>query len=155
VPEMPAQDLVNSLNKLISFLKRTRDYDWVRRLEKQRDIIIKSNKNNDIEGVKESVNKIKSFYGRMGSLSDLYICRENHNVPRGLTANVTNRTLSKLLNELFVRCYFWEMDKETAMKLYSRYMKTYKSSFPMYLSPEGDRIEAFLRMNKGKYKTTS
>jgi hypothetical protein len=131
---MAIDDLIDSLERLIDFLNKSHEFAFARDLDKQYRRILEAVQMNDRTGIKESIEKIKSFFGGMGSLNDIAICRANRNVPSGLAMIGANTRLDKMLDDLFMWCCLWNVESTRAKKIYEKYIEDHPSDLPLRMS---------------------
>ncbi|MBI5573731.1 MAG: hypothetical protein HY919_04155 [Elusimicrobia bacterium] len=87
--------LNKALDNLINFLSLANESHWAKLLSEIK------NELNQPDKREEALKSLGSCFGGMGSLNDLYICKEYNNIPQGYTAIDVNKKLDKLMDNLF------------------------------------------------------
>jgi hypothetical protein len=149
--KLAINDLKYSLEKLIDFLRKSHEVSWANDLEEQYHKILKAIEIKDLIGVEKYIETITPYFGGMGSLNDIVICRANRNVPRGLSGIMANRKLNKMLDDLFMWCFFWNIETNHAKKIYADYLRTHPNDLPPRMSRSVKNIEAFIKINKNSF----
>lgn len=142
---MAINDLIDSLEKVIDFLRKSNEISWANDLEEQYSKIQKAFKKKDLTSMENSVDTIKSYFGGMGSLNDIIICRANKNVPKGFSQIMANKKLEKLLDDVFMWCFFWNIETNNAKKIYLDYLRTHPSDLHPRISCSSSNINRYIK----------
>ena len=84
-----------ALADLIELLRVASDMHWVNILERiERNL-------EDYTTQKEAVHELESCFGGMGSLNDMFFCRQNGNLPEGESEETFNKNFNLHANRVF------------------------------------------------------
>lgn len=136
---MSLDDLSASMERLADFLDKTflkgtktRALQW--RIDEAR-------RDNEQDDLKKYLVEVRSYFeGFGGGYYDVLFCRENSNIPEGMTKEHANRTYVELLDDLFFNLLFWDTEKGKAMTIYREALAVYKGMLD-------EMHEEFLRKN--------
>lgn len=127
---MALDDLLESMDRLAEFMDKTFLAETGRRIRALGEEIQKEKNEGRTEKVKLLVARAVSyFWGWGGGLHDILFCKENDNIPGGMTAESANTIYDELLEELFFNLLFWDTDKARALHTYEEVTALYHRSW--------------------------
>jgi len=91
--EQKKEKLISYLSSAISILQKHGEKHWASWLDKDKNLLEKS----DYYGIEH----LLSAFGGMGSLNDLYICKENGHDIESNQISAVNEKILKLNNKIF------------------------------------------------------
>lgn len=121
---MALDDLSESMERLANFMDKTflRGAE-TRALRKKIDEARRDKRQDDL---KKLLVEVRSYFeGWGGGYYDVLFCKENNNIPEGMTTEYANKTFRELLGEVFFNLLFWDSDREEAATTYHEALETY------------------------------
>jgi hypothetical protein len=103
---------------------------WASKLRERGREIADSIRDGNRRRVARGVKALKKYFGAMGSLNDLVISEMNRNLHPGLSETAANERLDRLLDELFMWCLFWDLEREAALKAYRQLLQKHPHNLP-------------------------
>jgi len=123
---MAIDDLSESMTNLAEFMDKTFLNDIAKEIRNLRNEIEKVRNENRIDDLKSLIIEIRKYFeGWGGGLCDILFCKENNNIPEGMTKEFANETYAKLLDDLFFNILFWDTEKNKALKKFHKAMNIY------------------------------
>jgi hypothetical protein len=130
-------DLSESMGRLADFMDKTfLKGTETRALRQKIDDARRDDRYNDL---KKLLTEVRSYFeGWGGGYYDILFCKENNNVPDGMTKEYANRVFRELLDDLFFNLLFWDTEKEKALT-------TYREALAVYNKMLDEEHERFLK----------
>ena len=127
---MSVLNLLESLAETSQFLDECGMKVWASLLRDQESEIAEANRDRKPRRIKRQVEKLKQYFGGMGSLNDVVISKDNRNLHPRFSEEEADRRLGNLLDQLFMWCLFWNYDQETALRTYQQLLQQYPDELP-------------------------
>ena len=92
----------------------------------QRDRILRAKNEGREAELHNALMEVRDLFEGMGGLCDTSFCKENGNIPEGMTPEYANKEFWKRIDDLFFNLLFWATDKRQAAKVYQKAIRAYQ-----------------------------